>query len=245
MWGGLVAPTPVRACKAKFKLSTRFSGWQSRAAQSLTAAALDGNFRVYVVADPKLGPSIDEPKAPPPPTKDPTVVPTSILRKLITWRDMLPDRAIRPTIKSTCGDLRLFVLLRIGILVVEEREFKRWYRSERSKGKWPSQASRSKRGRGRPTKQTEPLRKAVLALLSDQAWNGDDGIARLRRLLIDGGHLEVVPSPDTIERFVGRLYVETGNPALFRKPRVKRKLASVLPQNSTDSPKGGTTGAGQ
>ena len=79
MWGGLVAPTPVRACKAKFKLSTRFSGWQSRAAQSLTAAALNGNFRVYVVADPILGPSIDEPKAPPPPTKDPTVVPTSIL----------------------------------------------------------------------------------------------------------------------------------------------------------------------
>jgi hypothetical protein len=236
MWGGLAAPAPVQACKANFKLSTRFAGWQSRAALSLTAAALDGKFRVYTVADPKLAPSIDEPKAPPPPTKDPTVIPISALRRLIIWRDMLPDRAIRPTIKTTSDDLNLFVLLRIGMLVVQEREFKRWYRSEKSKGKWPSQRTRSKRGRGRPTKQTEPLRKAVLALVEEQTWSGKDGIAKLRRLLIEDSRLKAVPSPDTLERFIGRLYIETGNPALFKKPRLKKRAKSTLPQNSSDNP---------
>jgi hypothetical protein len=195
MWGGFEAPVP-QAFKAKFISSARFAGRQRRAAQSLTAAALDGGLRIYVVADPKLAPSIDTPTAAPPPTKDPTLVPTSVLRRLIIWRDTLPDRAIRPTIKTTGGDLNLFVLLSIGMLVVQEREFKRWYRSERSKGKWPSQRSRSKRGRGRPTKQTEPLKKRVLALVRDQAWSAKDGIAKLRRLLNDGSCSEAVPTTD-------------------------------------------------
>jgi hypothetical protein len=108
-------------------------------------------------------------------------------------------------------------MLGIGVLVVEEREFKRWYRLERSKGKWPSQRSKLKRGRGRPTKQTAPLKKSVLALVRDHAWNARDGIGRLRRLLIAHGHLESVPSPDTLVRFVDELHLETGDPLLLRR----------------------------
>jgi hypothetical protein len=222
MWGGLEPPDPVRAFKEKFKSSARFAGWQSCAGRCLTTAALEGRLKIYVVADPDLAPSIDHPRAAPPPTNDPTVVSKSILQRMIIFRDMLPDRAIRPTTKTTCGDLKLFVLLRGGILFVQEREFTSWYRSERSKGKWPSQATRPKKGRGRPTKQTEPLKKAVLALVDDQAWSGKDGVAKLRRLLKDGGHLVVVPSSDTLERFIDRLYVETAKSALIRKLRVRR-----------------------
>jgi hypothetical protein len=222
MWGGFEAPVP-RAFKAKSISSARFEGRQSLAAKSLTAAALEGKLRIYVVADPKLAPSIDHPRAAPPPTKDPIAVPTSALRRLITWRSLLPDRAIHPTIKTACGDLNLYVLLSIGMLIVQEREFKRWYRSEKSRGKWPSQRSRSNRSRGRPTKQTDLLKKQVLALVRDQAWSARDGIAKLRQILIDGGHLEL-PSSDTLERFIRQLYTETGNPRLFRKPRVKKKF---------------------
>ena len=108
MWGGLEQPVPVQAFKAKFKSSARFAGRENYAAQRLTAAALDGKFSIYVVADPKLAPSIDHPRAAPPPTKDPAIVPISILRRLMTWRDKFPDRAIRPTIKTTGGDSKLF-----------------------------------------------------------------------------------------------------------------------------------------
>jgi|HubBroStandDraft_6_1064221.scaffolds.fasta_scaffold15570_6 hypothetical protein len=225
IWGGLEPPVPVQAFKAKFKSSARYAGWRTYAARGLTTAALEGQLRVYVVADPYLAPNIDNPRAAPPPTKDPTIVPTSVLQRLMTWRGMLPDRAIRPTIKITCGDLKLFVLLTGGILFVQEREFTSWYRSERSKGKWPSQATRSKKGRGRPTKQTEPLKKAILALADDQAWSGKDGVAKLRRLLKDGGHLAV---SDTLGRFIDRLYVETAKPALVRKLRVRRTATREL-----------------
>jgi hypothetical protein len=113
-------------------------------------------------------------------------------------------------------------LLTVGILVVREGEFMPWYRSERSKGKWPSQRSRLKRGGGRPTKQTEAIRNAILELVREGAWNGKASIAKLHRLFVNSGRTDV-PSPDTLARLVDRLRHETGEPGFLRPTRSQRK----------------------
>jgi hypothetical protein len=84
---------------------------------------------------------------------------------------------------------------------------------------------------GRPTKQTESLKSAVLTLVCDGAWSAKDGIVKLRRLLVERGEPKNVPSIDTLERLVYRLYLETGDLAFRREPRVGKKF---LPQNSSE-----------
>jgi hypothetical protein len=188
--------------------------------------------KVYLVADPNLGPNIDRPRWPVASTKEPVNVPTDVLRRLIAPRDVLPDHALCPTLKAAGGDSNIYVLLRVGAFVVQEHEFEDWYRSQRSKGKWPSQQSRSKKTPGRPTKQTESLKNAVLTLVRDQAWSIKDGIPTLRSLILKRGEPKDVPSADTLERLVSRIYLETGDPAFRRVSRVrKRQRSCSLPQN--------------
>ena len=113
-------------------------------------------------------------------------------------------------------------LLTIGILIIGARDFDAWYRSERAKGKWPSQRSKLKIGGGRPTKEVKRVRKAVIELVHDGKWSGKASIAKLHRLLIASGGFEV-PSPDTLARLVERLHAETGEAEFFRAKRTRRK----------------------
>jgi len=106
--------------------------------------------------------------------------------------------------------------------IIGARDFDAWYRSERAKGKWPSQRSKLKIGGGRPTKQVKRVRKAVIELVHDGKWSGKASIAKLHRLLIDSGGFEV-PSPDTLARLVERLHAETGEAEFFRAKRTRRK----------------------
>ena len=117
-------------------------------------------------------------------------------------------------------------MLTVGLLVVRASDFDIWYRSERAKGKWTSQRSKSKIGNGRPTKQTELLRNAVLALVHDSKWNGKDRITTLHRLLVASDRSDV-PSQDTPARLVDQLHSETGESGLFRIPRTRRKQTQV------------------
>jgi len=232
VWGGFQSFPPAQAMRRKRKTSIGFGARRTYAAQPVTAVVRHGNLKVYLVADPNLGPNIDRPKWPVASTKEPVMVPTDVLKRLIAPRDMLPDHTVCPTLKTAGGDSDIYVLLRVGAFVVQERELEEWYRSQRSKGKWPSQQSRSKRTPGRPTKQTESLKNAVLTLVRDQAWRGKDGIATLRSLMLQRGEPKDVPSADTMERLVTRLYLETGDPAFHRVPRVRNKHRShSLPQN--------------
>jgi hypothetical protein len=113
-------------------------------------------------------------------------------------------------------------LLAVGSLIVRASDFDIWYRAERAKGKWSSQRAKSNVGGGRPTLQTEALSSAVLALVNDLKWSGKDGIATLHRLLVATGRSDV-PSQDTLARLVDHLYRETGEAALLRIPRARRK----------------------
>ena len=113
-------------------------------------------------------------------------------------------------------------MLGAGSLVVAESEFCQWKEAEYNKGRWPSQRSRSKHGEGRPTKQTESLRNAVLARVNDGSWRSPQSINSLRRLLIDSGR-DGVPSADTLARLVDNLHEETGDPDLRRVKRARRR----------------------
>ncbi len=233
VWGGLPRPVPVQAFKQTAKrASIGYGPWREYAAQCFRAATLTGELAVHVVEDsqasaqecPQALPQNCDPTRRSPREILPVLVPVSVLTRLLTSRRGLPDHAIRPTIKTAEGNEKLFALLTVGVLAVRESEFEAWYRSERAKGKWSSQRSRSKFANGRPTRQTETLRNAVLGLVRQGAWSGKASFTELRRLLVTSGRSDV-PSIDTLERLVKRLHLETGEPELFRIARVRRKHA--------------------
>ena len=225
MWGGLPRPVPVQTIKQTArKLSLGFGPWRQQAARCFRAAALEGAPVVYAVgADTRASSNIRSLTRERALRKiEPVVVPAKVLGRLLSSRGGLPDHPIRPTIKTADGNETLFALLDGGLLVVRKSEFVAWYRSERRKGKWASQRSISRIGSGRPTKQIESLRNAVLAFVHDGAWNAKDSIARLHRLLVGSGRSHV-PSPDTLARLLNQMHLETGEPELFRIGRKRRK----------------------
>ena len=221
MWGGLQRPEPVAVIKQdQKKLSLGFGPWREEAGRRLRAAAVEGKLVIYVLAtrpvrseDHSVERSLEN--------NEPVVVPVSVLNQLIASRGSLPDHPIRPSIQTAEGNQKLFVLLTVGLLVVRAGDFDVWYQSERAKGKWPSQKSKEKKD-GRPTKQTDALRNTVLALVHDHKWSGKDPISALHRLLVASGRSDV-PSQDTLARLVDHLYRETGEAALLRIPRARRK----------------------
>jgi hypothetical protein len=221
MWGGLRQAEPVRTIKkiAK-KASIGFGPWREGAGKRLTTAARKGEVAVYAVADRQR--PFEHLVSPPDVRAKPEGLPISVLKRLITSRGTLSDYPIRPSIRTADGDHKLFELLTVGVLLVRANDFAVWYRSERAKGKWPSQRSRSKIAEGRPTKQTEAMRNAVIALVRDQKWTGEVGITKLQRILIASGRSDI-PSPDTLTRLVDQLHQETGEPGLFRKKLARRK----------------------
>jgi hypothetical protein len=232
MWGGIRRPVPVQEFKQTFKkASIGFGPWREHVGQRFTAAVVQGDLAVYVVPKSR-GPSAVPTETPRSvETITPILVPVNVLKRLITRRGSLSDRPIRLSIKTTDRNEKLFLLLRDGLLVVRASDFNTWYRSDLAKGKWPSQRERSKISNGRPTKQTEAIRNAVLALTRRGAWSRKAGIPKLRRLLVASDRSDI-PSVDTLERVVEQLHRETGEPELRRKPRARGRLKKrPFPQN--------------
>jgi hypothetical protein len=227
MWGGLPRPLPVKRVKRAYKKeSVGFANWRTRAGQQLMQSALRGELTIYVfvssrVASKKHGVAQASSRA-----TEPVRIPVKVLSRLLLSHGSLPDRPIRPSIRASDGDEKLFALLRSGVLVVSETEFIDWYRSERAKGRWPSQRSSSPKRRsvGRPSKQTESLRTAILVLVREGAWNGRDPITNLLRHLVGSGRRDV-PSCDTLARLVDQLHDETGELELRRYRRSRRNRA--------------------
>jgi hypothetical protein len=222
MWGGLQRPNPVAAIKhEQKKLSVGFGPWREKAGRRLRAAAVKRKFAIYVFAEPQVrsedhgltDSSLEK--------TEPVVVPVNVVKRLIASRGSLTDHPIRPSIKIAEGNEKLFALLTVGLLVVRASDFDIWYQSERAKGRWASQRSKEKKN-GRPTKQTEALRNAVLALVHDHKWSGKEPISALHRLLRASGRSEA-PSQDTLARLVDQLHRETGEAGLLRVTRAPRK----------------------
>ena len=204
MWGGLRRPDPVAAIKQdQKKLSLGFGPWGEKAGRRLRAAAVRGKLTIYVFAKPEIRSKDHHLTDCSSEKMEPLVVPVDVVKRLIASRGGLPDHPIRPSIKTAQGNEKLFALLTVGLLVVRASDFDVWYQSERAKGSWPSQRSKLKIN-GRPTKQTDPLRNAVLALVHDRKWNGKNPISALHRMLVASGHSEV-PSQDTLARLVDHL----------------------------------------
>ena len=225
MWGGLPRPDPVAAIKQdQKKLSLGFGPWGEMAGRRLRAAAVKGKLAIYVFANPQVR-SEDHSLAVCSPEKiEPVAVPVPVVKRLIASRGSLPDHPIRPSLKTADGKEKLFAFLTVGLLVVRASDFDGWYQSERAKGRRPSQRLKLKIN-GRPTKQTESLRNAVLALVRDNKWSGKDPISVLHRMLVASGHSEA-PSQDTLARLVDQLHRETGKAGLFRSPRTRRDVRS-------------------
>jgi hypothetical protein len=120
----------------------------------LRAAATEGKLAVYIFAD--VQPSVTNLEP------NPVFLPRDVLTRMIPARGTLPDHTIRPSIKIAGGNAKILKLLELGILLVGAEEFDIWYRSEQVKGKWPSQRSGLKKRKGRPSKQTDALRNAVI-----------------------------------------------------------------------------------
>lgn len=222
MWGGMPRPGPVAAIKQdQKKLSVGFGPWGEKAGRCLRAAAVRGKLAIYVLAKPQVRSDDHSLTEQSPDEIEPEIVPVPVVKQLIASRGSLPDHAIRPSIKAADGDEKLFALLTVGLLVVRASDFDGWYQSECAKGRWPSQRSKLKIT-GRPTKQTDPLRNAVLALVHDRKWSGKDFISALHRLLVASGRSDV-PSQDTLARLVDQLHRETGEAGLLRTTRARRK----------------------
>jgi len=164
MWGGLRGPAPMRAIKRAIKriekreASIGFGPWREQAGQRLTAAVKKGRLAVYVFAEPQALFKSRALARRSPQELGPVAVPMNVLARLSTTRGSLPDHPIRPSIKTAEGDEKLLGLL--TVLVIRAGDFDVWYRSERAKGKWPSQRSRLRIGGGR-AHQSPPIQSAA------------------------------------------------------------------------------------
>jgi hypothetical protein len=236
MWGGLQRPEPVVVVKQSYKkLSVGFGPWREKAGRLLRVAAVKGKLAIYIIANNQVRSDDHDLTGDASKKPEPTSVPVPVITRLILSRGTLPDHPIRPSMKTAEGNEKLFALLTIGLLVVRVSDFDAWYHSERAKGRWPSQRAKGKKN-GRPTRQTEALESAVLALVNDLKWSGNDGITTLHRLLIACGRSDV-PSQDTVARLVDQLHHKTGDMRLLRVARLRQKqtrLASAL-ERITDS----------
>jgi hypothetical protein len=208
MYATFQQPKPVHKIKLDHqKASVVFGPWKEHAAQRIRAAVCDGELPLYVRSNADLQPVLLHP---------------NVIGRLMAVRGGLPEHPIRPSLKTVYGDTRLLKLLSSGRLLLCRHDFEAWYKSERRKGRWPSQRLRNKRRGGRPSKITASLRKAVADALGKRRGS----IAELRRRLIASGRTDV-PSADTLERLVDQLHRETGRPEFYRFKRSRRRRPGV------------------
>jgi hypothetical protein len=219
MWGNAPRAEPLREIKqVERDLSVGFGPRREDAATLLRAAALQGTLPTYVrprsttVADAQS------------PVEAQQVSP-ELLKRIVPIQEGLPDHPTHIRRKPAADGpdvVALLLLLRHGELVVRQSDFSDWYKRQRAKGSWSSQHNKKVSRRGRPTKDSESLRNAILGLVRDGAWRAVDGMPKLRRLLMEKGYES--PSSDTLARGVDRLHRLTGEPELRR--RVRRRPAS-------------------
>jgi hypothetical protein len=221
MWGNAPRPEPVREIKQIDRdLSVGFGPRKEYAAALLRADALQGALPIYVRGRPT---AVAEGR----PNVEPQPVPPELLKRVLPVRGGLPDHPThvrRAVATDGPNEDSLVFLLRYGQLVVRQFDFVHWYKHQRAKGSWSSQANKVSSPRGRPTKDTGSLRNTILALVHDGAWQATDGIPKLRRLLVERGHKP--PSGDTLGRAVDRLHRLMGETSLrrtVRKPPERRK----------------------
>ena len=221
MWGGVRRAAPVRTIKqSQEKLSVGFGPWQEQAKRRIRTAAVNGELTIYVLEGSKIASNERDWSPCSGDKRAPVRVPPSVLKRMIVSRGGLPDHPARTSVQMTNGDMGLLGVLTNGLLVVRKNDFDNWYRSEREKGKWPSQSSRLKPSRGRPRKRSFEIGNAIMRLVRDQAWSAKDGIPALHRILVQTGRMGV-PSVYTLRRAVMKLFVETGD-LEFRGPRKSR-----------------------
>jgi hypothetical protein len=218
LFAGLPRPEPVNTVKKQFPgwSSIGFAEWRIKAGHYLRTALMAEELSIFVAVDPKAAPKS---------------VPACLLERLITGRGLLTNRPIRlplAIVRAAGVGEEYFWLFNSGVLVVDAAEFNHWYRSQRTKGKWPSQRQKRKKGRGAPTKQSEGLRSRIRFLVQAGKWRADKrpegggtGIEALRRLLLAEPDFNV-PSTDTLGRLLKNMHTETGDPALRRKHRTRR-----------------------
>jgi hypothetical protein len=214
VWGTLPRPEPLQTMSPEFRRKVPGWGpWKEDAGSILTTAATEGKLPLYVSTESCAAINNVE--------SQPTLLPTTVVSRMIPIRGSLPDHPLRLSLKIACGDHKILEKLQVGLLLVRTEEFDKWYRAERAKGKWPSQRSRKKRRVGRPSKQSEALRSKVINLM--RVWK--TSIAELGQRLVSEGRMDMddVPSLDTLTRMVDRLHRETGDPVLCRKKRSRRR----------------------
>lgn len=230
MWAGLgcaeVARQFLEDRHETGKRDAAFSPRRKRVGASLKEAFFAGKVTLYVLADEaslrgryKHVPSWAE---------RPIQLPKELLGRIFVEDDhgRIPGGfAIRPSRKLAGSDKLFAVLNCVHQLVVREGEFLRWLRSERRKGRWPSQrtahATPKRNPVGRPSKLSPALKAAILTAGREKAWTSAFPVIELRRLLIRQG--VNAPSADTLARAVDALFAETGEPSLGRRRRRRRR----------------------
>lgn len=229
MWAGFgCAKVAWQFLKDRHETGKRDGGFAPRrksVSKSLNKAFLAGNLALCVMADKAA--FRERYKQVPTWAEKPIPLPTELLGCIFVGDDhgRIPATfAIRPS-RKLAGSDRLFAVLNCPHqLVVREVDFRRWLRSERRKGRWPSQgrayATPKRNPVGRPRKLNPALKVAILSAGQENTWNGARPISELHRFLVSRG--VNVPSVDTLARLVDALFAETGEPWLRRRRRVRR-----------------------
>jgi hypothetical protein len=195
-----------------------FTPWRAAAAAEITQAGRSGSLTIYMAPDRPVSSDQISAKPEPAANSQPTPIPLEVLTRLMTSHGGFSDHPIRPTLKTVGGNENLLRLLTSAKLLINATEFKAWCRAEHAKGKWPSQRARKKPRISRPSKQTSSLRAAIMACVTNGDWHGKQTIASLHRMLVKDA-IPGVPSADTLERFVDKLALETGDTRLVRIKR--------------------------
>jgi hypothetical protein len=230
MWAGFgsaeIAKQFLQACHETGKRKAGFAPRRKRVMATLRSAFFAGELKLYVLADEAS--LMARYRQVPAWAQKPIPLPRKLLGRVFVQDDhgrMPATFAIRPS-RKLAGSDRLFAILNgAHQLVVREDDFRRWFRSERRKRRWPSQgrayATPKRKPVGRPSKLNTALKAAILTAGQEAGWTSAPPVTELRRLLIGQGL--IVPSVDTLGRIMDALFAETGEPWLGRRRRVRRR----------------------
>ncbi|MDI9849975.1 hypothetical protein QM467_18200 [Rhodoblastus sp. 17X3] len=161
--------------------SIDWSLWKEKAAATIRQAALRGSLPIYFIpatmSECTMAASVDG---------GPILLPAVALSLVIPSRQGLPDhptRLAKPAPSNGHFDEWRWKLIGCKLLV-ETNAFERWYRTEKRKGKWPSQVNRAKRKPGRP-RVAEVWAHRIANLIEREKWCAHQPISQLKKLLAE------------------------------------------------------------
>jgi hypothetical protein len=215
-YGNYNQPEPIAKIKeSEPRLAVEWGPQKEDAAERIYKAIVHGKLSVFV-----LTASTDQVH------RQHLQVPLGVLKRLIRARGGLPDRAIQP-LRIFAKDpitAELSAALSESNLHLRRGEFDAWYEKTRKKRNWPSQRSCRKPRMGRPSRQSD-LHNPIIVLVNEGQWSAEKNfIADLVKLLKSKG---VTASRQTVERTVGQLHRETGNPRYYYEDPRKKPDDSV------------------